>query len=532
MRLKTGQGILSFFGIQFWEWHKPVLEDSTNRELLAAWRGGNESAATVLVRRYMARLTSLANSRLSRKLARRVDAEDVVLSAWRSFFVATGRNHVDVPDDDNLWPLLVTMTIRKLARQAARHSADRRSIHVEDEQADDLDWPTIVSRDPTPVEAAMVTDEIENLMSGLSPLDREILTRRLQGEPHAAIACIVGCSERTVRRSLQRIRERYADSHQSEVFLASEENGARRPNETSAPVDAFVSGEKQLPEIPVLPKTKQSVDESRTIRFGDVVLQQLIGQGAFGKVYRATRRADGATVAIKYLRKAFWQNAQAAEQLVREVSIVSKLSHPGIIKHFGWGQGRQGASFAMMEWVDGENLDSWLRSSRPIVSDIVQCGIAVCDALSAAHQAGVVHVDLTPANILHRRNGTFVLTDFGFSRLLSDPVKTVSAGTPGFLAPEQLSDVFGTVSPRTDVFGIGGVLHFLVTGAPPFRGHDVAEVFARTLSSQPAPTVLDSEPASNESMAALISHCLSKEPSERPESIVEVAKQLSLIQRE
>jgi hypothetical protein len=116
-----------------------VLEDSTNRELLAAWRSGDEFAATVLVRRYMARLTSLASSRLSKKLARRVDAEDVVLSAWRSFFVATGRNQVDVPDDDNLWPLLVTMTLRKLARQAARHSADRRSINAEENRADDLD---------------------------------------------------------------------------------------------------------------------------------------------------------------------------------------------------------------------------------------------------------------------------------------------------------------------------------------------------------------------------------------------------------
>ena len=183
----------------------------------------------------------------------------------------------------------------------------------------------------------------------------------------------------------------------------------------------------------------------------------------------------------------------------------------------------------MMEWVEGENLDSWLRSSPPTVSDIVQCGIAVCDALSAAHQAGVVHADVTPCNILRRPDGTFVLTDFGFSRLLSDPAKTISAGTPGFLAPEQLSDVFGTVSPRTDVFGIGGVLYFLQTGTAPFSGRDVAETFARTLSSQPAPSVLESAPDANESLDALISHCLSKEPSERPESITQVAEALSLI---
>jgi RNA polymerase sigma factor (sigma-70 family) len=518
-----------------------VLEDSTNRELLAAWRSGDEFAATVLVRRYMARLTSLASSRLSKKLARRVDAEDVVLSAWRSFFVATGRNQVDVPDDDNLWPLLVTMTLRKLARQAARHSADRRSINAEENRADDLDWPAVVARDPTPAEAAMVTDEIENLMSALSPSDREILTLRLQGEQHAAIAAAVDCSERTVRRSLQRIRKRYVDSHDGEVVLPDDQSGTAGPGTRSAtqgselrvaggssPVGAAGPDEEAGSEHPTR-LAEQSIGESPTVQYSDVVLHGLIGQGSFGKVYRATRRSDETTVAVKYLRKAFWRNEQAAAQLVREVSIVSKLSHPGIIKHFGWGRSRQGAAFVMMECIEGESLDSWRQSALPTVSDIVQCGIAVCDALFAAHQAGVIHADLTPGNILRRPDGTFVLTDFGFSRLLSDPAKTVSAGTPGFLAPEQLSDVFGTVSPRTDVFGIGGVLYFLQTGTAPFTGRDVAEIFARTLSSQPAPSVLDSAPDANESLDALISHCLSKEPSERPESIEQVAETLSLI---
>lgn len=503
-----------------------MLEDSTNRELLAAWQNGNESAATVLVRRYMARLTSLASSRLSRKLARRVDAQDVVLSAWRSFFVATRRNQVDVPADDNLWPLLVTMTLRKLARQAARHSAERRSMAAESELSADLDWPTVVSRDPTPAEAAMVTDEIESLMSCLSPTDREILTRRLQGEQHAVIANAVDCSERTVRRSLQRIRETYVNSHDGEVLQPDDHSGTARPGRRTAAQDSEVR--VTGPELPTR-LAEQSINESPTVQYSDVILHGLIGQGAFGKVYRATRRADGTAVAVKYLRKSFWKNDQAAAQLVREVSVVSKLSHPGIIRHFGWGRSRQGAAFVMMEWIEGESLDSWRQSSLPTVSEIVQCGIEVCDALAAAHQAGVIHADLTPGNILRRLDGSLVLTDFGFSRLMSGPAKTLSAGTPGFLAPEQLSDVFGTVSPRTDVFGVGGVLYFLQTGMAPFNGRDVAETFARTLSSQPAPSVLRSRPDASESLGALISHCLSKEPSERPESIEHVARTLSQI---
>jgi eukaryotic-like serine/threonine-protein kinase len=506
-----------------------VLEDSTNRDLLAAWRGGNELAATVLVRRYMARLTSLAGSRLSRRLARRVDAEDVVLSAWRSFFVATGCNQVNVPDDDNLWPLLVTMTLRKLARQAARHSADRRSIHAEVERADDFDWPSVVARDPTPAEAAMVTDEIENLMSGLSPTDREILTRRLQGEQHAAIASSVDCSERTVRRSLQRIRERYLGTYQRKEFSHGDESEANGLNETSLSIAGIDSGAERYSEHTTQPAAAQPHKAAPTVRFSDIVLQRLVGQGAFGKVYRATRRADGSAVAVKYLRKSFWRNVHAVEQLVREVSIVSSLSHPGIIKHFGWGQARQGAVFAMMEYVEGENLDSWRRSTLPTAVEVVHCGVSVCDALSSAHLAGVIHADLTPGNILRRPDGTFVLTDFGFSRLLSDSTKTISAGTPGFLAPEQLSDVFGTVSQGTDVFGIGGVLYFLLTGQPPFTGNDVAEILASTLSSCPAPRVSDLVSIVDLALDQLVADCLSKESSERPDSIADVTEKLSVI---
>jgi len=110
-----------------------MLEDASNQELLDAWRRGNHDAAALLVRRYMIRLTALARSRLSRKLARRIDGEDAVLSAWRSFFVAVEDGRITVPADDNLWPLLLTLTLRKLARHAARHTAQRRA--VDDEQS-------------------------------------------------------------------------------------------------------------------------------------------------------------------------------------------------------------------------------------------------------------------------------------------------------------------------------------------------------------------------------------------------------------
>ena len=271
-------------------------EDASNSELLAAWRQGDEHAAQVLVRRYMTRLTALARVRLSRKIARRLDSEDIVMSAWRSFFAAAGKNQVAVPSDDDLWPLLVTMTIRKLSRQVARNSAARRTVSAETEIPTVSDWPDVVSRDPTPDDAAMVADEIENLMAGLSSLERDILTRRLQGDRYAGIANTVGCSERTVRRALQRIREQYLQGQQS----ASENRTGRLPVADSSAGQRLTPGTvaRRTERKTVSVEQPSLFQDCTTIPFSEIVLEELIGHGAFGRVYRTRYLPDGTTVAV------------------------------------------------------------------------------------------------------------------------------------------------------------------------------------------------------------------------------------------
>ena len=507
-----------------------MLENATNRDLLTAWRDGNSSAATILVRRDMARLLALASSRLSKKLARRVDAEDVVLSAWRSFFVATDRNCVDVPDDDNLWPLLVTMTLRKLARQVAKHSAEHRAVQREVEHPGESDWPAIVAEDPTPAEAAAVTDEIEFLMQSLDASEREVLTLRLQGAQHRSIAKSVGCSERTVRRSLQRIRARYLAVNHDQAAAPVVMNAGRQVVDRPFS-ERFASDDEKSETSSSTKDVASCISHVPTAQIEDVLLHEMIGLGAFGKVYRATWRTTGATVAVKYLRKSFWRNADATEQLIHEVSVVSTLSHSGIVHHHGWGRTEQGAVFAIMEWVEGSDLYSWRETCELSVAKVLRCGIEICDALSAAHQAGIVHGDLTPGNVLCRQDGSFVLTDFGFSRQTTSSTESFAGGTPGFLAPEQLCEAFGVVSPRTDVFGVGSVLYFLLTGQPPFVGRDVAEVLAKTLSSDSSstlPATIDRVPAM---LKELVLRCLSKEPADRPESPSEVSSVLRKVEQ-
>ncbi len=483
-----------------------MLENAPNRELLSAWKDGNQLAAQVLVRRYMERMTALARSRLSDRLARRIDADDIVMSAWRSFFGAINQSRFGAPTDDDLWPLLVTMTLRKLARQATYHSAERRSLTSESNELNDH-WQDIVSRDPTPDEAAMVTDELESLMSRLSATDRDIFTLRLQGTQQAEIAKAVDCSERTVRRSLQSTRETFLQHDRDTDSLTTTSAGFNSRSLSDKPISNGTSIHSKCPAI----------------SFDQILLQELVGQGTFGKVYRALDRKTNATVAIKFLRRNFWKNPQAVSQLIQEFELVKSLNHRGIIRFHGWGQTPHGSTFLSMEWIKGHNLEQWRQLHDLSTQDAIECGLAICDAVDATHQLGIVHGDLTPTNVLRESSGRYVLTDFGLSHLTGHSGNATIGGTPGYLAPEQLSPSFGARSVQTDVFGLGGILCFLRTGKPPVTGKDVPEIIARSLSTAPIPQHLEDIPSD---LRPIIRLCLQKEPANRPNEVQDVRQAL------
>jgi len=497
-----------------------MLDDSTNHNLLDRWQQGDEAAAQVLVDRYMARLTALARSRLSRKLSRRLDPEDIVLSAWRSFFVATRNGRVTVPDDDDLWPFLLTLTLRKLTRQVDSHTAQRRDLNVEVDLIASPAWQAVVSRDPTPEQAAILVDEVESLMCSLNESDRDILARRLQGEEVATIAAQIGCSERTVGRSLNRVRELIDQRATVEKQQSS--------LHSTLPTAHEVEGNVQHSIEPATRENIQILDQP-TVLEGDILLRELIGQGGFGKVYRAMLRKDKRTVAIKFLKKRFWQDARATASLIHETTIVSCLSHPNIIKHHGWGRSRSGAPFVVMDCIDGLNSFEWAVLMKPPVIEILNCCQSIVAAIEAAHAAGVVHGDLTPGNVLRRCDGQFILTDFGFSRSLDDPTACYPGGTPGFLAPEQVSTVFGPIDERTDVYGIGGLLYSLLTGRPPMTGKDLPEILANVVSSRPPERPGKSMDTIEPELDQLILNCLSKEPDDRPSTAHILSESLSAI---
>jgi RNA polymerase sigma factor (sigma-70 family) len=186
----------------------PFEHHGTSAELLRRCRDGDEDAAEEIFRRYVERLTRLARSRLSPRLAGRTDPEDVVLSAWRSFFVGARAGRFSLGRSGDLWRLLVSITMHKLYRQARRHTAERRCVAVEQSlERTAEEWLPADGREPTPDEAITLADELEAVLSRLDACGRRVLELRLQGESLATIAADTGCSERTVRRLLAQIRE-------------------------------------------------------------------------------------------------------------------------------------------------------------------------------------------------------------------------------------------------------------------------------------------------------------------------------------
>jgi DNA-directed RNA polymerase specialized sigma24 family protein len=187
-------------------------EHGTSAELLARYGQGDERSAEELFHRYVERLTLLARARLSPRLAGRVDPEDIVLSAWRSFFIGARAGRFSLRRSGDLWRLLVSITMHKLYRQVRWHTADRRSVGSEQsiDSARD-EWLPYGSVEPGPEEAVALADELEAVMAQLDGFGRRVLELRLQGEQLAAIAAATERSERTVRRSLAAIRAMLAE---------------------------------------------------------------------------------------------------------------------------------------------------------------------------------------------------------------------------------------------------------------------------------------------------------------------------------
>jgi RNA polymerase sigma-70 factor (ECF subfamily) len=180
-------------------------------DVMARLRAGEPAAAEAVVRRYARRLIALARARLGARLRGKEDPEDVVQSAYKSFFVRHAGGRFTLGDWGGLWALLVAITVRKCGRRAEHYRAARRDVRREAAAAEPADesgggWEAL-DREPTPAEAAALAEAVETLLRGLEERDRLIVELSLQGCSAAAVAARVGCSGRTVERLRERVRQ-------------------------------------------------------------------------------------------------------------------------------------------------------------------------------------------------------------------------------------------------------------------------------------------------------------------------------------
>lgn len=220
-----------------------------------------------------------------------------------------------------------------------------------------------------------------------------------------------------------------------------------------------------------------------------LVLGKVLGEGAHGRVFAATRFPGGERVAVKELRVEHLGEHEAGQRLLVELRALERLSHPNIV-HLLEVQVVQGRHLLIMEHVEGETLGDRLRRGPLRTSELRALFLELLDAIAFAHDHGVVHRDLKPANILLGRDGRPRLTDFGVARVAQDEKRlraTVSgyeelgafAGTLAYMAPEQVGR--GAVGPRTDLYALGLVLYECLSGKPALdlRGLSLYEAIGR-----------------------------------------------------
>ncbi len=261
-------------------------------------------------------------------------------------------------------------------------------------------------------------------------------------------------------------------------------------------------------------------------RLGTFEVEEPIGSGGMGEVYRARDLKLGRAVAIKVLPEHLGDDPDVRARFEREARAVAALSHPNIlaIHHLGDADGRW---YAVTELLQGQTLGDRLRQGALPLQKLLRIGRSIAEGLGAAHAQGVIHRDLKPDNVFLTNDGRVKILDFGLARWAGDDAESadphsptrpgVVLGTAGYLSPEQVRAE--TLDERSDIFGLGCLLYEMLTGHPAFlRGSTVESVVA-VLQEDPPPFPPDA-PAD---LCQLITSCMEKNREERLQKAHDVA---------
>jgi len=262
-------------------------------------------------------------------------------------------------------------------------------------------------------------------------------------------------------------------------------------------------------------------------------IEAMLGRGGMGVVYRAHQLAVGRDVAVKVLHPALSADTATVDRFENEARVIANLRHPNTIKLVDVGRLPDARIFIVTELVEGRTLDELIASglSLPAALGIL---VQVCDALSEAHQRGVVHRDLKPGNVMVERIGVqdvAKVLDFGIAKLAAQPKVTATGtvfGTPAYMSPEQAKGV--PIDGRTDIYALGIMLYQVATGRLPFEATSPGVLMVRHITEEPpspSEMLAGTDRSIPPKLEDLILQMLEKEPDDRPQSLDEVRRRLA-----
>jgi tRNA A-37 threonylcarbamoyl transferase component Bud32 len=255
-------------------------------------------------------------------------------------------------------------------------------------------------------------------------------------------------------------------------------------------------------------------------------LDERIATGGMGDVWKGTDVVLGRVVAVKVLRSAMMSDPEFAARFYGEARMMAAFRHPGVVEVYDYASAgdsddEEQCAYLVMAYVEGEPLSTRLKEAgRLSVPETMSIVAQAADALHAAHEAGTVHRDVKPGNLIVKPTGAVILVDFGVAR--SAAVTSVTGvnsivGTALYMAPEQVAK--GNVTPATDIYALGAVAYHCLAGHPPFDGDNALQVALRHLDEEPEPLPDDVPYPVRE----LIARAMAKHPEDRFASAAEFA---------
>jgi Protein kinase domain len=312
------------------------------------------------------------------------------------------------------------------------------------------------------------------------------------------------------------------DSFTPTRLLHSEEPGAVKGKGSHAQRKSSFGSSRSAPSF-------DSIDNARftpgTTLAGRYRIVSLLGRGGMGEVYRADDLKLGQPVALKFLPETLSTDGATLARFHREVRVARQVSHRNVCRVYDIGE-IDGQHFLSMEFIKGEELASLLRRIGRLPADkAVEIARQLCAGLAAAHDNNVLHRDLKPANVMIDSDGNVRVTDFGLAGLTEEiRSEEVRAGTPAYMAPEQLAGE--EVSFKSDIYSLGLVLYEVFTGKRAFEAGTLDELLnlrrSNTTPTTPSSIVKEIDPL----VERVILRCLEKDPKDRPASALQVAAAL------